>query len=923
MAIRFARRCGLWLCLMAAQVAVAQNVTPPEAEYPYRRDIEKGKYDKAAEKILRHLVRDNESMECHYAAYQLFSHSGFANRNLDSAYLHLVRVNTIFQKADPKFIDRWARDSYSPALIAYGMQRVCRLALREADSIHTPDAYQHFLSVYYLAPDEMRDSATACRDTLEYINAKKAGTIEMLQDFIVRRPSSLLVSDAMHLRDSMSFAEADRQHTASAYDVFRVAYPNSHLYSRATDSVYTLDYRDVRLHDSEQYYRSYATRHPQSPYASMAVWYADSIEYHRDVDMGNWRSFVNYLDMRNSAAWRDTALHHLTHFALHNQHIEAAELAAQHLMPGSVDQQRIGHFLHQAYVGTSVKNVRSFYDKFPELMSLDQQAHDTAAEITNENYHYHNSDSCIRAIAPYHEAYVMLQRLLFDDIKNKRIDQALAKAQTYATAFGDSYEYRQLIGTLEAATSSTGEATALPASINGAKSHEQAPVISADGKTLYFNAQKRKDNIGKEDVFVAHLTAKGWSNATIEMDLSHTYGNEQVTSASPDGNTLVVFQNGKHVIAQRTDNGWQTTPLPDTMKMAQLAPNGRAIIFTAMTKTYHEVSESENIYVSLMDDEGRWGEPIELGPDINTPYFESNAMLHPDMRTLYFASEGHGALGLSDLYMSVRLDDTWTHWSTPVNLGIPFNDGDENLSLQVTTDGTLGYFASRKSTDYDIFTAPIPEAARPQAVCLVSGTVKNHDGHFLGSTVFCEDASTGLIVGQCTPTQGNYCLALPTGRNYNIYVHDGSHFPASYNVNLSQPQDNENITANLQLTSLEHMIDNGLAQVLNNVQFEVANPNFTEESKAELKRLAQIIRQGNYSVEVACHLDGNPGDQENIALTQLRANNIRDYLIELGCRPANISARGYGSDRPLIVSNKTSSKTARPQSRRVEVTLSY
>lgn len=909
---------------------MAQNPEPPEADYPYRRDIEKGKYDKAAEKILRHLSRDAGSLECHYAAYKLFAQTAYNGLNYDRAYTHLVRAKNIWSQADPKYIERWARDSYSAALFDHNMRQLCHLALRRADSIRTPDAYQHFLQYFALAPDDLRDKAVDSRDTLEFRIATNAGTMEMIHAFICRRPSSLLLSDAVHLRDSMAFSQADKQHTTAAYDVFRTAYPHSEFYSRATDSVYTLDYRDVRRHDAEQYYRSYADRYPQSPHAKHCKWLADSIEYHRDIDTARWTTYINYLDQRNRPAWHDTALHNLARFALKHQSIMAATAAARHLLPGSDDHLRIAHFLHQAYIGTSIKNYTKFYAQFPKLMSQEQRERDSIAFIQNEQYHFYISDVCIKKIAPSHEAYEMLQRLLYDDINHGRMDDALATAQKYSPYFGDDYEYQRLLATLTSPANNQPTSRPLAATINGAKTNETAPVVSADGKTLYFSANGRKDNVGKDDIFSAHQQGNGWSNATIEMDLSHTYGNESPMSVSPDGGTLVVYQSGKYLIAERTAEGWKHSPLPEVVEnfpsktYVKLAPNGRAILFSAMSLTDHEIDSSMNLFVSLLDNDGQWCQPFELGATINTPFWETNPVMHPDMRTLYFASEGHGSMGFSDIYMSTRLDDTWVNWSTPRNLGRAVNGTEEDREFCPTADGKKAYIVNRTNLLSDIYAADLPAVVRPQQVSILSGTVKNSQGQPVSTTIYYEDPATGNILGQCSthPTKGTYSIALPQGSTYNVYVQDPDYFPTSQQIDLTLSATGEKITHNFRVTSIGQMLEEGTTAILNNVTFEVANPNFTQSSQAELKRLGHIIRQGGYMVEVACHLDGNPGDKDNLALTQLRANSIRDYLIELGCRPADISARGYGSDRPLTVSNKTSSETARPQSRRVEVTLS-
>lgn len=902
---------------------------PAQAEYPYRRDIEKGKYDKAAEKILRHVDRDPNSLELHYAAFQIYAHSGFPGCNFDSAYTHLLQVRTIYNRAEAKLLDRWSRDSYSSALIDYDMLQLCRQALRRADSIRTPDAYQHFLSYYALASDALRDSAIASRDTLEFGLARQSGALDMVQAFILRRPSSLLVADAMRLRDSLAFADADRQHTTAAYDLFRNAYPRSDLYQRATDSVYAIDFRDCLLHNGEQYYRSYASRYPQSPFAPLAVWNADSIEYYREVDTANWQSVIQYLDRHARRGWQDSALHKLAFYALRHHHVAAASQVATRLAPGSHDHSLIAHFLHQAYLSQSVNNYPRFYAQFPNLMSAQQRQRDSLAFVLNQYYQPSLADSCIRAIAPCHEAYQMLLDLIRPDIDRGRFGQAQATAESYATYFADDYNYQRLLTTLATQSSSRSDAVGLPFQVNSPKGNEYLPYPTADQQTIYFTAEGRTDNIGRMDVYSARRKGKGWGMATLEMELSHTYGDERVLSVSPDGNRLLLDHGGVLHVAQRQSDGWLLSkvdiPLAENQQLVDvsLSANGRVLMLALVSATERELDPSLNLYVSHLSQEGDWQTPIELGSVVNTSFSECQPFLHPDMRTLYFVSNAHGAMGGADLFMTTRLDDSWTRWSTPVNVRRQIQGSASDQHFVVSADGQRCYFSRQSSGSSDIFVQDLPVSVRPQPLATISGTVRDCQGKPVDCTLYCEDPVTGQVLCQCQtdPVQGTYTMLLPLGRRYSIYVHHVDYFPTSFQVDFTDQQQRLSVTQDFSLTLLDVMTEQGQTAVLKGVSFDVANAQFSVTSQAELKRLARLVRENHYRVEISCHVEGNVGDADNLALTQLRANSLRDYLVEQGCRPADISARGYGSDRPLTVSNQVSSATAKPQSRRVEVLL--
>lgn len=806
---------ALLILLLALLPLTAMAQQPPEAAYPYRRDIEKYKFERTEQKLFRHLRRDSNNLEWHYSAYQLYSTPAYPRYNTDSAYHHLVLARRLYDRAEPKTIERLERDSYSGALFDFSFRRLASMALADAHTHNTPDAYRHFLQVYLLAPDDILDSAVRFRDSAEYRIALIADTRQSLDDFITQHPTSHLISQAVHRRDSIAFAEVDRTHTASAYAQFCSAYPNSHLYGRATDSLYLLDFRSVRRLDAEQHYRSYADRYPLSPYTAQALWLADSIQYLRLVDTAEWFSLVQYADLHPAGAWGDTALHALARYALRHRHVQAASLAADRLAPGTALRAQIALLLHHAYLHTSIRNFHRFYRRFPDLMTPDTRHRDSLAYLCNQNYDFRHADSCIRAVAPSHDALIMLQQLLKDDIDHGRLHAASLTVKQYAQAFGYDYDYLQLLANLSPDSSplkglaselASKAPQPLPGHVNTPRGDEYAPVPTADGRTLYFAAKNRPENLGGEDIFVARRTKNGWAEPQLEIDLSHTYGNEAPLSVSADGQTLLLYQTGLLYRADRTAEGWNIAPLspslPGSHRLvdASLAAGGRVLLLTTMSRTPREVDSSLNIYVSFLTDSGQWTSPVELGPTVNTPFDERSPYLHPDMRTLYFSSEGHGSLGQMDLFVTTRLDDTYTRWSTPVGVAPPINTSGDDWGHTVTPNGKHCYL-SRRGASQDIYTLPVPSHARPEPVVAVSGSVKDPAGRPVAVRLRWQDPVSGNTLGWSSthPVQGTFYHLLPLGSQYTLLIDDPRYLPDAHPVDLTPaaPSTRSPITVNL------------------------------------------------------------------------------------------------------------------------------
>ena len=130
-------------------------------------------------------------------------------------------------------------------------------------------------------------------------------------------------------------------------------------------------------------------------------------------------------------------------------------------------------------------------------------------------------------------------------------------------------------------------------------------------------------------------------------------------------------------------------------------------------------TKEADIYVARKDNNGLWGKPERLPDHINTPKREESVLIHPDGKTLYFASRGHVGMGGSDLFVS-RMDENG-NWGKPENLGYPINTKYDENSLMVSPEGEIAFFASNREGgfgDLDIYYFVMPENLRPTRTLL-------------------------------------------------------------------------------------------------------------------------------------------------------------------------------------------------------------
>ncbi len=102
-----------------------------------------------------------------------------------------------------------------------------------------------------------------------------------------------------------------------------------------------------------------------------------------------------------------------------------------------------------------------------------------------------------------------------------------------------------------------------------------------------------------------------------------------------------------------------------------------------------------DLFISFYNDSTQtWSKPQNLGMPVNTLADESSPYLDGDGKTLYFASAGHNGYGGYDLYVTYRLDSTWTKWSQPLNLGPIINTPADELNLNIHQASRMAYYIS-------------------------------------------------------------------------------------------------------------------------------------------------------------------------------------------------------------------------------------
>jgi outer membrane protein OmpA-like peptidoglycan-associated protein/tetratricopeptide (TPR) repeat protein len=422
-----------------------------------------------------------------------------------------------------------------------------------------------------------------------------------------------------------------------------------------------------------------------------------------------------------------------------------------------------------------------------------------------------------------------------------------------------------------------GKAYPLPGKINSSTFNEGAQNISQDGKWLLFTGCNFPQGLGSCDLYISYLTNNGWSEPE---DLGPNVNSEF----------------------------WESSP--------SLSPDKRDLYFSSSVPGGFG---GKDIWVCHRNEKGKWDEPLNLGPEINTAGDESTPFIHSDNQTLYFNSNGHpGYSDKPDIFVTRKLPGG--KWSKPENLGYPVNTIDDEGSLIVASDGKTAYYSSDRGDSkggLDIYTFELRKDLRPLKTLWVKGRVyDNKTKQGLPSSVELTDINTRTLVSKLqTDEDGNYLVTLPVGKDYAFNVKRKGYLFYSENYNISNTAPDSTFEADIPLQPIEanaHII-------LKNVFFDTKKIDLKTESITELDNVVRFMNENpTMKILISGYTDnvGKPAD--NLTLSKGRAVAVVNYLVNKGIKNERLSFKGNGETNPVSDNN---TESGRALNRRTELSI--
>jgi outer membrane protein OmpA-like peptidoglycan-associated protein/tetratricopeptide (TPR) repeat protein len=476
---------------------------------------------------------------------------------------------------------------------------------------------------------------------------------------------------------------------------------------------------------------------------------------------------------------------------------------------------------------------------------------------------------------------------------------------------------------------------------------EYAPVISSDESVLVFTSRREgstgnfvslDDNQHYEDIYISYKVNGKWLTPRNIQEIN-TEKHDACIALSADGKQLFIYKDsrGGDIYVSNFDamkNIWSKPQgLGDNVNTKYQEPS---VSMTADAKTIYFSSNRPNgmggldIYVSHKDAKGNWGEAVNVGAPINTPYDDDAPFIHPDGQTLYFSSRGHAGMGGYDIFRSSL--EANGKWAAPENIGYPINTAGDDTYFVLSADNRHGYYASAKENgmgEKDIYIISMPkrdalatasgssiqvekkiavknmQVAQPakievkSATTILKGTISDAFTKLPleADIVLVNNENSEIISEQQSDTVGFYQTVMPSGKNYGFAVQKEGYLFHSENYDIPASEGYQEIILNVELKK----VSVGSKIILRNIFFDFDKATLKKESTSELEKLLDIMKEvPKLKIEISGHTDNKGSADYNKKLSERRAKSVVDYLLAKGISPDRLNYAGYGMERPLV-----------------------
>lgn len=445
--------------------------------------------------------------------------------------------------------------------------------------------------------------------------------------------------------------------------------------------------------------------------------------------------------------------------------------------------------------------------------------------------------------------------------------------------------------------------------INNNASNYKA-VISGDGNTLiYMNELPFYDA-----VYFSRFENGKWTEPVNITSQIQSDGDQYVTSISHDGTQLLLtkednFNSDIYTSIYKNEQWTKSSPLAKPVNSkyweshASISKDGKTLYFTSNRRGgFGEM----DIYKSVIDEEGEWDNPKNLGSIINSTLNEDTPFITEDGKSLFFSSQGHSSMGGYDIYIS-SIDDEG-NWTDPVNLGYPINTTDDDLFYYPWKNGRVAYLALLE-----------PEGYGKEDIYKIHSTTEAITEEIITEKI---DEEVKDIIIEKEPVEEE---VEEVAEEIIEEVEEIIEEEMMEEVAEETVEEVEEMVEEKVITEEEPAEAEIIEFELSPVYFRFDKFILTETGQIKLDKIASFLNNYiNIKAELHGHTDAKGPAEYNQRLSEKRASSALDYLVNKGINNERLKAIGKGETQFAAINTNpdgSDNPEGRKYNRRVEFVL--
>lgn len=395
------------------------------------------------------------------------------------------------------------------------------------------------------------------------------------------------------------------------------------------------------------------------------------------------------------------------------------------------------------------------------------------------------------------------------------------------------------------------------------KFHEATPVFTKDGNTMYFTRNNYLDGKKGKDankvtllkIYKATLVNNRWTNVT-ELPFNSNNFSTAHPALSPDEQTLYFVSDRPGTIGQ------------------------------------------SDLYKVAINSNGTYGEPINLGVEINTEGRETFPFVTKDNQ-LYFASDGHPGLGGLDVFTTKINNDG--SFGEVENDGAEVNSPKDDFGYYRDSEINKGFFSSNRdgglgSDDIYRFTS------KDKCKQILKGIVTDSaTGETLaGVQLILLNKQYKVIAETTSDALGYYAFDVNCRRTYHVRANKKDY--TSKETKLRTPEVTGETKLDIQLESTICRVavgdDLGKCFGIKMIYFDLDKSNIRKEAALDLAKILDVLIQNpTMKLDIRSHTDCRQTAKYNMALSDRRAKATIAWLVSKGIDSSRLTGRGYGESQ--------------------------